>query len=80
MKFVISSSALLSFLSTASKVVSSKNTLPILDNFLLEVKDGNLRVTASDLETTMTSTIAPESVESEGLIAAPVKQLIDSLK
>lgn len=80
MKFVISSSALLSFLSTASKVISNKNTLPILDYFLFEVKDGNLRVTASDLETTMTSTIAPESVESEGIIAAPVKLLIDSLK
>lgn len=80
MKFVISSSALLSFLSTASKVISNKNTLPILDYFIFEVKDGNLRVTASDLETTMTSTIAPESVESEGIIAAPVKLLIDSLK
>ena len=80
MKFVISSSALLSFLSTASKVISSKNTLPILDYFLFEVKDGSLKVTASDLETTITSTIIPESVESEGVIAAPVKLLIASLK
>ncbi len=80
MKFVISSSALLSFLSTASKVISSKNTLPILDYFLFEVKEGSLKVTASDLETTITSTIMPESVESEGVIAAPVKLLIDSLK
>ena len=80
MKFLISSSALLSFLSTASKVISSKNTLPILDYFLFEVKEGSLKVTASDLETTITSTIMPESVESEGVIAAPVKLLIDSLK
>lgn len=80
MKFVISSSALLSFLSTASKVISSKNTLPILDFFLFEVKDGQLKVTASDLETTITSIITPESVESEGVIAAPVKLLLDSLK
>lgn len=80
MKFVISSSALLSFLSTASKVISSKNTLPILDYFLFEVKDGQLKVTASDLETTVTSVIAPETVESEGVIAAPVKLLMDSLK
>ena len=65
MKFVISSSALLSFLSTASKVISSKNTLPILVLFLFEVKDGSLKVTAYDLETTITSTIIPESVESE---------------
>lgn len=80
MKFVISSSSLLSFLSTASKVISSKNTLPILDFFLFEVKDGQLKVTASDLETTITSVITPDSVESEGVIAAPVKLLLDSLK
>lgn len=80
MKFVISSSSLLSLLSTASKVISNKNTLPILDYFLFEVKDGNLRVTASDLETTMTATVTPDSVDSEGVIAAPVKLLIDSLK
>ena len=80
MKFVISSSAFLSFLSSASKVISSKNTLPILDYFLLEVKDGQLRVTASDLETTITSVITPDSVESEGVVAAPVKLLLDSLK
>lgn len=80
MKFVISSTSLLSFLSTASKVISSKNTLPILDYFLFEVKEGQLRVTASDLETTITSVITPESVEKEGVIAAPVKLLIDSLK
>ena len=80
MKFVISSSSLLSSLSTASKVISSKNTLPILDYFLFDVKTDGLRVTASDLETTITSVITPESVESEGVIAAPVKLLIDSLK
>lgn len=80
MKFVISSSSLLSSLSTASKVISNKNTLPILDYFLFDVKTDGLHVTASDLETTITSVIAPESVESEGVIAAPVKLLIDSLK
>ena len=80
MKFVISSSSLLSSLSTASKVISSKNTLPILDYFLFDVKTDGLRVTASDLETTITSVITPESVESEGVIVAPVKLLIDSLK
>lgn len=80
MKFVISSSSLLSSLSTASKVISNKNTLPILDYFLFDVKADGLHVTASDLETTITSVIAPESVESEGVIAAPVKLLIDSLK
>ena len=80
MKFVISSSSLLSTLSTASKVISSKNTLPILDYFLFDIKSDGLHVTASDLETTITTVVTPDSVESEGVTAAPVKLLIDSLK
>lgn len=80
MKFVISSSALLSVFQTTGKVVSSKNTLPILDYFLLEVKDGNLKVTASDLETTLTAALPVDNVEAEGVIAAPVKLMLDLLK
>lgn len=80
MKFVISSSALLSVLQTTGKVISNKNTLPILDYFLLELKDGSLRVTASDLETTLVGSLAVDSVEREGVIAAPAKLMLDSLK
>lgn len=80
MKFTISSSALLSILSTTGKVVSSKNTLPILDYFLFELKDGRLKVTASDLETTLTASTKVDSIASEGVIAAPVKLMLDSLK
>ncbi|MBP3383183.1 MAG: DNA polymerase III subunit beta [Tidjanibacter sp.] len=80
MKFTISSSALLSTLSTTGKVVSNKNTLPILDYFLFDLKDGILKVTASDLETTLITTVAVDSVEREGTIAAPVKLMLDSLK
>lgn len=80
MKFTISSSALLSTLATTGKVVSNKNTLPILDYFLFDLKDGILKVTASDLETTLISTVAVDTVEREGTIAAPVKLMLDSLK
>ncbi len=80
MKFVISSSALLSVLQTTGKVISNKNTLPILDYFLMELKDGSLRVTASDLETTLVGSLAVDSVEREGVIAAPAKLMLDSLK
>ena len=80
MKFTISSSALLSTLSTTGKVVSNKNTLPILDYFLFDLKDGILKVTASDLETTLITTVAVDGVEREGTIAAPVKLMLDSLK
>ena len=80
MKFVISSSALQSVLQTTGKVVSNKNTLPILDYFLLELKDGKLKVTASDLETTLVGTLPVEKIEREGVICAPTKLMLDLLK
>ena len=80
MKFTVSSSALLSVLSTTGKVISNKNTLPILDYFLFDLRDGALRVTASDLVTTFVATIPVDSVEQEGVIAAPAKLMLDSLK
>ncbi len=80
MKFSVSSSALLSLLATTGKVISSKNTLPILDYFHMELKDGSLKVTASDLETTVSSSISVENITNEGVIAAPAKLMLDSLK
>ncbi|MFI3293582.1 MAG: DNA polymerase III subunit beta [Rikenellaceae bacterium] len=80
MKFTISSSALSSVLLTTGKVISNKNTFPILDYFLLELKDGELKITTSDLETTLITTIEVDSIESEGVIAAPGKLMLDSLK
>ena len=80
MKFTVSSSALLSLLQTSSKAISNKNTLPILDYFLWELKEGKLIVTASDLETTLIGSVAVESIEREGMIAAPAKLMLDSLK
>lgn len=80
MKFSVSSSALLSLLSTTGKVISNKNTLPILDYFLLELTGTTLKVTTSDLETTLIGSIEVDSVESEGTIAAPGKLMLDSLK
>ena len=80
MKFTVSSSALLSLLATTGKVISNKNTLPILDYFLMELSGKTLKVTTSDLETTLTGSIEVDSVEREGTIAAPVKLMLDSLK
>ncbi len=80
MKFTVSSSALLSLLATSGRVVSTKNTLPILDYFLWELKGDTLTVTTSDLETTLIGSITVDSVESEGVVAAPVKLMLDSLK
>lgn len=73
MKFSVSSSALLSLLATTGKVISNKNQLPILDYFLFELRDGRLKVTASDLETTLIGSIEVDNIEQEGVIAAPAQ-------
>ncbi len=80
MKFTVSSSALLSLLATTGKVISNKNTLPILDYFLMELKGDELTVTTSDLETTIIGHLKVDNVEREGVIAAPAKLMLDSLK
>ena len=80
MKFTVSSSALLSLLATTGKVISNKSSLPILEYFLMELKDGQLTVTTSDLETTLVGSISVENIEREGVIAAPGKLMLDSLK
>ncbi|MBR4055675.1 MAG: DNA polymerase III subunit beta [Rikenellaceae bacterium] len=80
MKFSVSSSALLSLLATTGKVISNKNQLPILDYFLFELRDGRLKVTASDLETTLIGSIEVDNIEQEGVIAAPARLMLDSLK
>ena len=46
----------------------------------MELKGDQLKVTTSDLETTLVGQITVDNVESEGMIAAPAKQLLDSLK
>ncbi|HET7818169.1 MAG TPA: DNA polymerase III subunit beta [Bacteroidia bacterium] len=79
MKFIISSSALLKQLSSLSGVLSSSNALPILENFLFNISKNELKVSASDLETTMIATIPVESKD-EGSIAIPARLLLDTLK
>jgi DNA polymerase-3 subunit beta len=80
MKFVVSSTELLSHLTVVSRVISSKNTLPILDNFLFNLQGNDLEITASDLETTLTTKIRLENVTDGGLVAIPYRILVDTLK
>jgi DNA polymerase-3 subunit beta len=79
MKFVIPSTELLTHLQLMSKVMNSKNTMPILDYTLLQLKDGKLTLMASDLETTLISQIEVPSVQEEGSVAVP-RQMMDTLK
>ena len=75
MDFVVSRSGLLEHLQLVSKVVGTKNSLPILDNLLFSVTDGQLEVTASDLESTLTTTMNLDSNNGIGKIAIDTKKM-----
>lgn len=80
MRFVVSSTDLLGHLLSISRVISNKNTLPILDNFLFQLSGNDLQITASDLETTLITSLHIENVSEEGEVAIPAKILTDTLK
>ena len=79
MKFIVNSSALLKEIQKLNSVISSNNTLPILDNFLFEISNKSMTIIASDLEVTMMSKIAVES-DTDGRITIPARILTDTLK
>ncbi len=80
MKFIVSSTGLFSHLQAISRVVNSKNSLPILDCFLLELTDGTLSITASDSETTLTTSIETNEYDGDGKFAVNSKTILDALK
>ena len=80
MKFIASSTELLSHLQAISRVINSKNSLPILDNFLFELKGTTLTMTASDIETTLVTSMEVESAEGAGKVAVASRLLLDTLR
>ena len=79
MKFIVSSSALLKQLQSINGVVTNNPVVPILENFLFEIEEGKLTITASDLETSMMTEL-PVEARDAGRIAAPARILLDTLK
>jgi len=80
MRFDVSSTALLSRLQSVSKVIASKNSLPILDSFLFQLNENKLTITASDSETRMVTSVDVMNVNGEGLFCISQKMLLDPLK
>ena len=79
MKFIVSSAALLKQLQAINGVITTNPVVPILENFLFEIEDGVLTVTASDLQTTMVTAMGVEAKE-DGKIAVPARILIETLR
>ena len=63
-------------LSIVGRAVSPRSTLPVLGNILLEAKDGQLRLAATNLEIGINCWIGAK-VEDEGSITVPARLLAD---
>lgn len=79
MKLIVSSNALLKNLQKVSGVISSNTVLPILENFLFDIKGGMLTVSATDLETSISTSFEVDATE-DFKIAIPAKILVNILK
>lgn len=80
MRFLVSSTTLFSHLQAISRVINSKNSLPILDCILIELNDGTITMTASDSETTLSTSIEVSEYEGEGRFAISSKTILEALK
>lgn len=80
MKFIVSSTGLFSHLQAISRVINSKNSLPILDCFLMDLSEEGLSITASDSETTLTTSIEVNELSGTGRFAVSSKTILDALK
>lgn len=80
MKFNVEGKAFQQSLQAVSKVINSKNTIRILDNFLLRIEGDMLSITGSDSENVLKAYTPVMDVEGEGAIAVPAKRLLEITK
>lgn len=80
MKFTASSAELLKGLMEVSRAIPAKSSLPILENFLFDLSENKLEVTASDSDLTLRTVIEVDSTQEEGRVAVPARHITDLLK
>ena len=80
MRFTVSSTALANRLSQLARVINSKNSLPILSDFLFEIIDGQLHLTASDSEVTMRSAVELNDSDGNGRFCVGNHDLLEAVK
>ena len=80
MKFTLSSTTLSSRLQALARVINSKNSLPILNCFLFEVREGKLFLTASDSENVIRTSVELTECDGEGRFCLTNKTILDAVK
>ena len=79
MKIKISKQDLLKGIQTVQNVISSRTTLPILSNILIETQKNKIKITATDLDTAISCPV-PATIQDEGAITVPSKRFGDIIK
>ncbi|MCH3923307.1 MAG: DNA polymerase III subunit beta [Bacteroidales bacterium] len=79
MKFIIHGGTLSRSLNSIVGLISTNNTIPIVENFLFELKDKKLSITASDLETIANVNIDLQDAETTGVdkVCVPAKMFVE---
>ena len=80
MKFSLSSSELAERLQAIGKVINTKNQMSILDCFLFEVSGDTLKITASDNENTLVTTLKINEAGEDFRFAINAKTVLDAVK
>lgn len=80
MKFNVSSKTLYTFASSVSKIISSRNALQILNNFLFELEDDTLTVTASDMDNSLVGRLSVTEAEGSGSFCLDARRIVELLK
>ena len=79
MRFIVNSQVLLKHLQAVGGVISTNTSMPILENYLFDLRGSELSIIGSNAETTIMVTLEVESNE-EGRVAIPSKMLQDIVK
>ena len=80
MRFTLSSTALSSRIAALSRVINSKNSLPILGDFVFDIQGNDLTITASDSENTMYMTMELIETDGDGQFAINSQNLQEAVK
>jgi len=79
MKTIVTKDELMKGLQMVVPIVGNKISLPVLSNFLFEAKDQKIKLTATDLETSIECFIKGEIIE-DGEITIPAKKFAEIVK
>ncbi len=80
MKFSVNQKDLQNSLNYCQGVIEKKSTLPILSNVLVEAKDANLKITATDLDLIFIQNISNVEIAEEGQTTTPCSVMYDIVR